>query len=496
MIYNVFHLIEPVAVDLIISRYYRQTKACLKMKNIITYSRVSTEEQKKQGFSLNAQKERLFNFVRSQNYNILMHYEEDYSAKTFKRPEWVKLRNYCERSYQIIDMIIFTKWDRLSRNAIEAQLEIEWFREKGIEIYSVDNPLDFNLPESKVALAIYLSLSEIENDKISIRVKEGLKKANEEGCWTSTPPYGYSCYRTSNNKPTLVPDENSNYVHDAFILLASHEISVRQAWFTMRSQGMMISSSQFYNLVRNITYTGKILLRSNYVKAERIEGLHAPIITTALFEKVQKRLDKRRQKPPKRKVNRDSLYPLRGYLKCSRCSKSLTASASTGRNPDKKYHYYHCDSRCGERMPVTKVHELFSQYLRKMSINKNQFLAIKERIKLKIRKKEQSLVERKKKLYQKIGKLKKVITRAEDKHFEGVIDSETFINAKKRYTDKIYRLQNKLLKIKHFNRAFEFQSRVEKIKKLIDLPRQFDEANPVEKRELLDSILKKKICLR
>ncbi len=48
------------------------------------------------------------------------------------------------------------------------------------------------------------------------------------------------------------------------------------------------------------------------------------------------------------------------------------------------------------------------------------------------------------------------IAKAEDKHFEGVIDSETFINSKKRYTNKINKLQDELLKIKHFNRAFEF----------------------------------------
>lgn len=133
-----------------------------------------------------------------------MHYEEDHSAKTFNRPQWKKLKSNCKKSYQTIDMIIFTKWDRFSRNAIEAHLEIDWFKEKGIEIYSVDNPFDFSLPESKITLAVYLTLSEIENDKISIRVKEGLRKASEEGCWAGGAPYGYSNYRTSDNKSMIL----------------------------------------------------------------------------------------------------------------------------------------------------------------------------------------------------------------------------------------------------------------------------------------------------
>lgn len=304
------------------------------MKNIITYSRVSTEEQKKNGFSLRSQKERLLNFARNQHYKIVMHYEEDYSAKTFDRPQWKKLKDHCKNSIEKIDMIIFTKWDRFSRNAIEAHLEIEWFKEKGIEIYSVDNPLDFDLPESKITLAVYLTLSEIENDKISIRVKEGLRKAAKEGCWTSSPPYGYTNYRTSNNKSTLIPDDNAQYIIDSFILLASTNISIRQVWLNMRNKGMLVSSSGFYKMIRNTVYIGKLTIKCDEEeKLQEVEGLHPPIITETLFRKVQKRLQKLSKEPITQKGTRNHLYPLRGYIKCSKCSRILIASASTGRNP-------------------------------------------------------------------------------------------------------------------------------------------------------------------
>lgn len=465
------------------------------MKNIVIYCRVSTEEQKKHGFSLKSQKERLFNFARNNNYNILMHYEEDYSAKTFNRPQWKRMKKYCEKSYQTIDMVIFTKWDRFSRNAIEAHIEIDWFLEKEIEIYSVDNPLDFSIVESKITLAIYLTLSEVENDKISIRVKEGLRKAAREGCWTSTPPYGYTNYRTPNNKSTLMPDENAHYVHGAFILLASQEISVRQAWLSMRNEGMMVSSSQFYKMVRNTIYIGKIAVRSNEGSTEQVEGLHVPIITTALFEEVQTRLNKWHEKPPTQKGIRSHLYPLRGYIKCSRCSKNLTASASRGSNPNKKYHYYHCGDGCKERLPLKKAHELFVEYLNTITIDKNEFKIVKERIKLKVQKKEKLLVGKKEKLHQKIEKLKKTIARAEDRLFKGLVDSETFRNSKRRYADKINKCQDKMLKFKHFNSVFEFQNRIEKAKRFINLPKKFNDASPKEKKVLLDSILKGKISL-
>ncbi|WP_165583350.1 recombinase family protein [Aquimarina atlantica] len=467
------------------------------MKNIITYSRVSTEEQKKHGFSLMGQKERLFKFAQDHGYKILAYYAEDYSAKTFNRPQWKKLKQYCEKYHKKINKLVFTKWDRFSRNIQEAYKEIDWFRERKIEVYSVDNPLDFSLPESKITLAVYLALSEIENDKISIRVKESLKKAKREGCWVCSPPYGYTNYRTLEGKSTLIPDERAQYVLDTFLLLASHKISIRQAWRIMRKKEMFISSSQFYKLVRNPVYIGKIILKSyNEKSIETIEGLHPPIVPTVLFEKVQKKLNARSNKNNIRKETKGYLYPLRGFINCSRCGTVLTASASTGSNPNKEYHYYHCrNNGCRERFPLEKAHHLFYQYLKTIDINKERFIILKNEIKDKVRNKEKSRSEKIQRIESKISKLQDVISKAEDRLFEGLIDSVTFKNSKLRYIQKIKVCQNKILALKNFNPTFEFQHRIQKAKKYIDISRKFKEANLVEKRELLKSILNKNISL-
>lgn len=88
-----------------------------------------------------------------------------------------------------------------------------------------------------------------------------------------------------------------------------------------------------------------------------------------------------------------------------------------------------------------------------------------------------------------------MILKAEDSFFQGLIDSDTFINSKRRYNNMINKYLGKVLKSEHFDRTFEFQSRVNKAKIFIDLPRKFNEANSVEKIDLLNMILKKKIVL-
>jgi DNA invertase Pin-like site-specific DNA recombinase len=69
----------------------------MKTLNVITYARVSTDEQADSGFSLNHQKEMLNKYCDIKNHNVVMHYVEDYSAKNFERPEWFKLMAYVKK---------------------------------------------------------------------------------------------------------------------------------------------------------------------------------------------------------------------------------------------------------------------------------------------------------------------------------------------------------------------------------------------------------------
>lgn len=56
--------------------------------NAIIYSRVSTEDQKKNGHSLPFQEAQLIRYCNAKKYNIVGQYQEDYTAKHFERPKW------------------------------------------------------------------------------------------------------------------------------------------------------------------------------------------------------------------------------------------------------------------------------------------------------------------------------------------------------------------------------------------------------------------------
>ncbi|MDM8174142.1 recombinase family protein [Olivibacter sp. 47] len=54
------------------------------------YIRVSTDEQARRGYSLREQEERLSLYCTTNRIEVLGIIKEDYSAKTFNRPEWKK----------------------------------------------------------------------------------------------------------------------------------------------------------------------------------------------------------------------------------------------------------------------------------------------------------------------------------------------------------------------------------------------------------------------
>ena len=63
-------------------------KKNLQNKNVVAYCRVSTKDQKDFGNSLTVQNNRILEFCKSQEMNILKIFSEDYSAKDFNRPSF------------------------------------------------------------------------------------------------------------------------------------------------------------------------------------------------------------------------------------------------------------------------------------------------------------------------------------------------------------------------------------------------------------------------
>ena len=335
------------------------------MKRIVTYARVSTEEQKKHGFSLQDQKRRLFDYARRKGLTIVQHIEEDYSAKDFNRPEFNKFRESIDSKELEIDSFVCLRMDRFSRNYDQTLQIRKWFTQKNIQIIFVEHQIDNSIPENLIFDVVQGILPQIENERRGLNTRNGMRQALRSGRWLWKAPKGYANDTVSK---TIVPNDDALFIREAFEMALNPSMPISYIRRTLNEKGFQCSKQQFYNLLANPLYCGVLKVRNDDQSVEIVEGIHQPLISKSLFYGVQERLEKGKQKNiPKIKKIREE-FPLRGSLQCPKCQSRLTASISKGR---KSYHqYYHCQRGCNFRKRADEINESFVEYLSQFQMSK------------------------------------------------------------------------------------------------------------------------------
>jgi DNA invertase Pin-like site-specific DNA recombinase len=154
------------------------------------YIRVSTDEQADRGFSQRDQAQRLHDYCERNNIKVGRVIFEDFSAKTFKRrPEWMKmLAELKSTKGKLCEMVLFTKWDRFSRNTANAYNMIDVLQALNIEPNAIDQFLDLKIPESRIMLAVYIAQAEADNLRRGLNVVVGMRRGKVEGRWMGKAP--------------------------------------------------------------------------------------------------------------------------------------------------------------------------------------------------------------------------------------------------------------------------------------------------------------------
>lgn len=345
----------------------------------VIYIRVSTDGQALKGYSQRSQEERLCKFCQINNIKIIQTVFEDHSAKTFNRPAWAQLMRSLNQDRQSTpSLLLFTRWDRFSRNTANAYYMITLLQKMGIEIQATDQPLDLSIPENKVLLAMYIVTAEVENERRALNISQGLRRAQREGRWIGNAPIGYRKTYTSAGKKIIIPHEpEASMIREIFTSI-NKQTSIRSLHRASVQKGFKCGLSAFWNMLRNPVYCGKIRISSvNGTADDTVNGIHEKLIPLDLFNRVQSLLNAK--KCPYRNQSQNELLLLHGVLYCPRCSKKLLASGSKGRS--KRYYYYHCTSACGYRIRAEEINAQFLQGIDCLSSSKEYTELYREIIK-------------------------------------------------------------------------------------------------------------------
>ena len=401
------------------------------------------------------------------------------------------LTRYRKEKGKSVDLLLFTKWDRFSRNAGDAYQMINILRKLNIDPQAVEQPLDLSIPENKMMLAFYLAAPEVENDRRALNTFYGIRRARKEGRYLTTGPYGY-VNRPENGKKTVVPVEpKAGLIKWAFVQIAKGEFAIDQIRRELNRKGIDCSKSRFYDLLRNPVYCGKIIVPEYRNEARQlVEGQHEPIVSEELFYDVQDVLQGKKRIQLAKLSSLDNL-PLRGYLICPKCGKVLKGSASRGRKD--YYYYYHCMAACGTRYKAEMANETFvdelKQYIPKSGMDELFRYVVND-----VHSNEASIkIDGRKDLLAKIQTENDKLTKARKLLLDDAIDSTDYKTIKAECETKLLSLEAKLT---NFGKSsFNIDLTVDKaISTLSNIDMLYKDGDSTKKREIIGSIYPEKLC--
>lgn len=409
------------------------------------------------------------------------------SAKTFDRPDFIKLQQFIAKHFRHVDYLLVDQLDRFSRDAGEAMSMVKNLQRKyNIQVVSVSEGItfDYDTPGSFFRAGLQLLLAEEDNINRSIKVRGGLytAKAKEGRYVYSHAPFGYK-KEGERKQRRLVIDEREapiiRYIFEAYLKNVPLYLIKKQARLLGhdRKGNMAIE-----RILSNPAYAGMLYAEPfKEYPGGLFPATHEPIIDWASWQLVQRKM----KKPSKQRTVIDDEIPLRGLLRCH-CGQPLTGAASRGKS-GKYFYYYKCKFTGHNNISAKKAHEQLLAALSLMSLSAARLKSVMNSCQQTIDKQRQSnlllVAEKKKLLEQTQAKLLTV----EEKWIKNEIKRDTYQRWHSEYTFEITSLKAAIgLLGKGQNEASL------KIKRslhlLTDIPEIFASANSLQKREVISLV--------
>lgn len=189
-------------------------------KKCYIYIRVSTAMQV-DGYSLEAQKERLMKFAEFQEMEVVREYcDAGKSGKSITgRPEFQRMLQDVSEERDGVAFILVFKLSRFGRNAADVLNSQQFIQDYGVNLICVEDGIDSSKDSGKLTITVLSAVAEIERENILGQTMEGRKQKAREGKWNGgQTPFGYDLY--SKNSTLVVNEEEAEIVriiYDKFV---------------------------------------------------------------------------------------------------------------------------------------------------------------------------------------------------------------------------------------------------------------------------------------
>ncbi len=293
---------------------------------VALYIRVSGEEQKIKGLSLEAQQERLEAYAREKGWIVAGIYVD--AAKTarknmHKRLEFQKMIESVKRDE--VDLLLFCRLDRWFRSVADYYKVMEILQAHGCDWKTTDEEYDTTSANGRLYINVKLSIAQNEADICGERIDVVFDSKIAHGTVISgSCPFGYKV--NSEKRLEIVPGEAS-IVKDAFIYYENTVSQLGTIKHIRETYGVNWCQATFRRMLSETLYTG-IYDRGG----RRNENFCPAIISREQFDKVQSLLKRNARSAPSGKI-----YLFTSLLKCAECSHNMAGVYTNG------IYYYRCN---------------------------------------------------------------------------------------------------------------------------------------------------------
>ena len=305
------------------------------------YIRVSDERQDE--YSPDSQLKKIREYASKEGYIIpdeYVFYDDGISGRNVKkRDDFNRMISMAKEKSHPFETIFVWKFSRFARNQEQAILYKNLLRKNNVSVVSVSEPI----PEGHFGTLIERIIEwmdEFYSINLGAEVVRGMTEKASRGEPNCPPPIGYYM-----EDKRWYPDEKyAPFIREIFERYADGEasraisVSLADRGFVTKN-GKRIDNRKIDYILHNTAYIGKVRWTPDGSKAVSkrqydnenimtVDGLHEPIISMDLWNRVQERIKQVKASYPKyAKREQPISYMLKGLVRCSNCGGTLAMSA-------------------------------------------------------------------------------------------------------------------------------------------------------------------------
>lgn len=385
-------------------------------KTFFAYIRVSTVKQGAHGSSLQEQRAAIEAYAQRNGILIVEWFEEQVTAAKRGRSVFNRMLKSLERGGA--HGIVIHKIDRSARN-LRDWADLADLIDRGAEIHFAHDALDLRSRGGRLSADIQAVVAADFIRNLREETRKGFYGRLKQGFYPLRAPVGYLDQGRAQAK--AIDPIRGPLVRQAFELYATGDYPFHKLQAELDRRGLrgckgnVISLNGLTTMLNNTFYVGLIRIRKT---GEFFDGVHPPLITKALYDRVQGILRGNRIGTP---YKNDFLF--RRLVRCTGCGRSLI-----GERKKERYIYYRCHTvGCpGACLAEGTIDKHVRALLEPLDFDAEEYRDLRDLVDERASGLTNERAEREATIRLLIAKCDDRIVRMTDAMIDGLIDKETF----------------------------------------------------------------------